>query len=311
MLIFLAKRLTAMVAVLFIVSLLIFSLLALSPGSIVATLIGTRPATPELVAALEEQYRVNDPFPVQYWHWLTNAIQGDFGSSARTGEPVTTLIASRLPLTVQLAAYAFLLVVAVGVPLGMLAGMRRGRLVDRITSTVAIVAMSAPAFAVAILLIWVFGVWLEWLPVYGQGDGFIGRVYHLTLPAISLALAMTALLQRQTRAATMHVMDQDYVTFARSRGVGRPRILLRYALRNTALPIITSAGVILIVALSGAVLVERVFSLQGVGTLMIDSVNFNDIPVVQGLALFVALLIVLVNLTVDLFTLAIDPRTRK
>lgn len=311
MLIFLARRLTAMVGVLFIVSVLIFSLLALSPGSIVSTLIGTRPATPELIAALEAQYRVNDPFPVQYWHWLMNAVQGDFGHSVRTGEPVTSLIASRLPLTVQLAAYALLLVVSIGVPLGMLAGMRRGTLIDRATSTVAIIAMSAPAFAVAILLVWVFGVWLDLLPVYGAGTGFFGRIAHLTLPAISLALAMTALLQRQTRAATMHVMDQDYITFAKSRGVRQRRILARYALRNTALPIITSAGVILIVALSGTVLVERVFSIHGVGTLMIDSVNFNDIPTVQGLALFIAMLIVMVNLGVDVLTLAIDPRTRK
>lgn len=310
MLVFLAKRLTAMVGVLIIVSLLVFSLLALSPGSIVSTLIGTRPATPELVAALEEQYRVNDPFLVQYWHWLSGAVQGDFGNSVRTGEPVTAMVAARLPLTMQLATYALILVVAVGVPFGMLAGIRRGQLVDRVASTTAIVAMSAPAFAVAILLAWAFGVWLELLPVYGAGEGFVGRVRHLTLPAVSLALAMTALLLRQTRAATMHVMDQDYVTFARSRGVDRARILLRYALRNTALPIITAAGVIMIVALSGAVLVERVFAIQGVGTLMIDSVTNSDIPVVQGLALLVALLVVSVNLLVDLLTLAIDPRTR-
>nr|WP_306271088.1 ABC transporter permease [Ornithinimicrobium sp. HY1793] len=308
---FLGKRLVAMVGVLLVVSLLVFSLLALSPGSIVSTLIGTRPATPELVAALEAQYHVNDPFLVQYWHWLTNAVQGDFGNSVRTGQPVTTMMAARLPLTMQLAAYALALVLAVGVPLGMLAGMRRGRLIDRFASTTAIVAMSAPAFAVAILLVWIFGVWLEWFPVYGAGEGLLERVRHLTLPAVSLALAMTALLLRQTRAATMHVMDQDYVTFARARGVDRARILLRYALRNTALPIITAAGVILVVALSGTVLVERVFAIQGVGTLMIDSVNNSDIPVVQGLAILVALLVVIVNLFVDLLTLAIDPRTRK
>ncbi|USQ81277.1 ABC transporter permease [Ornithinimicrobium faecis] len=311
MLLFLGKRLVAMVGVLLVVSLLVFSLLALSPGSIVSTLIGTRPATPELVAALEAQYHVNDPFLVQYWHWLTNAVQGDFGNSVRTGQPVTTMMAARLPLTMQLAAYALALVLAVGVPLGMLAGMRRGRLIDRFASTTAIVAMSAPAFAVAILLVWIFGVWLEWFPVYGAGEGLLERVRHLTLPAVSLALAMTALLLRQTRAATMHVMDQDYVTFARARGVDRARILLRYALRNTALPIITAAGVILVVALSGTVLVERVFAIQGVGTLMIDSVNNSDIPVVQGLAILVALLVVIVNLFVDLLTLAIDPRTRK
>ncbi|MEU4233716.1 ABC transporter permease [Nonomuraea sp. NPDC026600] len=310
MLTFLLKRIASILGVLLLVSFLIFGLLALSPGSIVSTLIGTRPATPELVAALEERYRVNDPFLVQYWHWLTNMLQGDLGTSVRTGESVLTLISSRLPLTLQLAAYAIVLVVAAGIPLGMLAGMRRGRAADRITSTAAIVAMSAPAFAIAILLIWVFGVWLNWLPVYGPGEGFAERVRHLTLPAVSMAVAMSALLLRQTRAATMHVMDQDYVTFARARGVARGKVLTRYALRNTALPIITASGVVLIVALSGTVLVERVFALQGVGTLMVDSVNHNDIPVVQGLTLLVALLIVAVNQLVDLLTLVIDPRTR-
>ena len=311
MLIFLTKRLLAMIGTLLIVSVLIFSLLMLSPGSIVSTLVGTRPVTPELIAALEAQYHVNDPFPVQYWHWLTSAFQGDFGNSVRTGEPVSAMIADRLPLTLQLAAYALILVVAVGVTFGMLAGIRRGGVVDRVSSTVAIIAMSAPAFAVAILLIWVFGVWLGWLPVYGAGEGFFDRVLHLTLPAVSLALAMTALLMRQTRAATMHVMEQDYITFAKARGVARSRILVPYAMRNTALPIITATGAVLIVALSGTVLVERVFALQGVGTLMIESVNNNDVPVVQGLALFVALLIIIVNLLVDLLGLAIDPRTRR
>lgn len=310
MLVFLAKRLVAMGATLLVVSVLIFSLLALSPGSIVSTLIGSRPATPELIAALEAQYRVDESYVVQYWHWLTNALKGDFGNSVRTGESVTSMIADRLPLTMQLAVYALVLVVAVGIPLGMVAGIRRGGAVDRTVSTAAIVAMSAPAFAVAILLIWVFGIWLEWFPVYGSGDGFLGRVWHLTLPAVSLALAMTAVLLRQTRAATMHVMEQDYVTFADARGVSRLRILLPYALRNTALPIITSTGVVLIVALSGTVLVERVFALQGVGTLMIDSVNNSDIPVVQGLAMFVAMLVVIINLVVDLIGLAVDPRTR-
>jgi len=311
MLIFLTKRLGAMLVVLLIASLLVFALLALSPGSIAATLIGSRPATPELVAALEAKYHVNDPFFVQYLHWLTNALQGDFGSSVRTGEPVTTLIASRVPLTLQLSGFAFVLVIAVGVPMGMLAGVRRGARIDRTISILGIVAMSAPAFAVAILLIWVFGVTWELLPVYGAGDGFLDRIRHLTLPAIALALGLTALLLRQTRAATMHVMDQDFVTFARSRGVTRSRILIGYGLRNTALPIVTTAGVVVIATLSGTVLVEQVFTLPGVGMLMIDSVNNNDIPVVQCLALFLAVLIVLINLVVDLIVLVVDPRTRK
>lgn len=307
---FLAKRLVAMVAVLVTVSLLVFSLLALSPGSILATLIGTRPTTPELIRSIEERYHLNEPFLIQYWRWLTSAFQGDFGRSVQTGQEVTTVLADRMPVTLQLGAFALVLVLAIGVPAGMVAGIRRGRLLDRGISTLTIIGMSAPPFAVGILLVYVFGVALGVLPVYGAGRGLAERIEHLTLPAVALAAALTALIVRQTRAATLEVMEQDYVTFARARGLSRYRILVPYALRNTAPPILTAAGLLLIAAVSGTVLVETVFSLHGVGSLMVEAVGAKDVPVVQGLTLFLALFVVLVNLLVDLLLLVIDPRTR-
>ncbi|PXY33701.1 ABC transporter permease [Prauserella coralliicola] len=307
---FLAKRLIAVGALLLVVSLLVFSLLALSPGSIVATLVGTRPTTPELIASIEAEYHVNDPFLAQYWHWLAGAVHGDFGRSIQSGQPVTAMIADRLPVTLGLAGYALLLVVAIGIPAGMAAGMRRGRAFDRAVSTAAVVGMSAPPFAVGILLAYVFGVTLDLFPVYGAGEGIAERIQHLTLPAFALATILLALIIRQTRAATLDVMEQDYITFARARGLSRPRILVSYALRNTALPIVTVAGLLLIVAVSGAVLVETVFSLQGIGLLMIDSITGKDIPVVQGVAFIIAIFVTAVNLVVDLLSLVINPRTR-
>lgn len=308
--VFVAKRLVAMVAVLVAVSLLVFSLLALSPGSILGTLIGTRPTTPELIRSIEERYHLDEPFLVQYWRWLTSALQGDFGRSIQSGQEVTSVVADRLPVTLQLGAFALVLILAIGVPAGMAAGMRRGRPFDRGISTLTIIGMSAPSFAVGILLVYVFGVALGVLPVYGAGRGFAERIEHLTLPAIALATTLTALIVRQTRAATLEVMEQDYVTFARARGLSRFRILVPYALRNTAPPILTAAGMLLIVAVSGTVLVETVFSLHGTGSLMVEAVGAKDIPVVQGLTLFIALFVVLVNLLVDLLLLVIDPRTR-
>lgn len=309
--VFLGKRLIAMVVVLAAVSLLVFSLLALSPGSILATLMGTRPTTPQLIHAIQERYHLNDPFLVQYWHWLSSAVHGDFGRSIRTGETVTSVVADRLPVTLGLGAFALVLVLVIGIPAGMAAGMRAGRPFDRGVSTLTILGMSAPSFAVGILLVYVFGVAFGVLPVYGAGQGFADRIVHLTLPAIALAAALTALIVRQTRAATLQVMEQDYVTFARARGLSSYRILVPYALRNTALPIVTAAGLLLIGAVSGTVLIETVFSLHGVGELMVQSVEAKDIPVVQGLTLFIALFVVLVNLLVDLLSLVIDPRTRQ
>lgn len=308
---FVLKRLGAMAAVLLIVSFLVFSLLALSPGSLVATLLGTQPATPAAVAAIKAEYHLNDPFIVQYGRWLAAAVQGNFGRSTQSGEPVTSLIASRLPVTLELALYALVLVVAVGIPAGMAAGIRRGRLLDRGVSALTVVGMSAPVFAVGIVLIYVFGVRLGWFPVYGAGGGqFAVRLSHLTLPAVSLAAALAAVVMRQTRASMAGIMQQDYITFARARGLSRSRVMLAYALRNAAPTVATAAGLLLITAISAAVLVETVFSIPGAGSLMIQSINAKDVPVVQGLAMCVAVLVVLANLLVDVTLLIIDPRLR-
>ncbi|WP_026197518.1 ABC transporter permease [Sciscionella marina] len=308
---FLLRRLGGMVVLLLVLSLLVFGLLALSPVSELTTLLGTQPSTPEAVQAITAEYHLNDPFLVQYWHWLVDALHGNFGQSIQSGEPVGSVIVSHLPVTLELALYAGLLVLVLGVPVGMAAGIRRGRVFDRGVSGLTIVGMSAPGFSLGILLIYVFGVALNWFPVFGPGgDQAADRVAHLTLPSIALAAGLIALIVRQTRAATMHVMEQDYVTFARARGISRPRIMVSYALRNTGLPIVTAAGLQLIVAISGTVLVESVFSIPGAGQLMVQSIQSADIPVVQGLSFFVALLVMVVNLIVDVAVLIIDPRTR-
>jgi len=307
---FLAKRLLAAAVMLVVVSFLVFTLLAISPGSIETTLLGLRPATPETVAAVRAEHHLDQPFLAQYWYWVSDAAQLDLGRSATSGQTVTELLRERLPLSVELAGYALLLVLLVGIPLGLLAGIRHGGAVDRAVTAFTVLGMSAPAFAVGLLLLYVFGVELEWFPVFGPGEGWIERVHHLTLPAIALAIGLAALVVRQTRAAAFDVMQQDYVTFARARGLGRGRILSAYALRNIALPIVTSAGLVLIIALSGAVLVETVFALPGMGSLVVESVATKDLPVVQGLSLFAAVYVIGVNIVIDLAAMIIDPRTR-
>lgn len=310
MLLFLTRRLLVAALLLVVVSVLVFTLLTISPGSVETTLLGGRPATPETIEAIRTEYHLNQPFLEQYWYWARDAAQLDLGRSITSGDTVTHLLSERLPVSLGLAAYTLLLVVLVGIPLGLLAGMRQGTLLDRGVTTLTVLGMSAPAFAVGLLLLYVFGVELSWFPVFGAGEGFADRVHHLTLPAVALALALGALIVRQTRAAALDVMNEDYVTFARARGLGRSRILTAYALRNVSLPIVTSAGFILILALSGAVLVETVFSLPGVGSLIVESVTNKDVPVVQGVSLMLAFYVIVINVLIDLSVMVIDPRTR-
>jgi peptide/nickel transport system permease protein len=309
-LVYVVKRLLVAFGLLIVVSFLVFSLLAMSPGSMETTLLGVRPATPETVEAIRDEYHLDEPFLAQYWYWARDAARLDLGRSITSGDTVTHVVQERLPISLALAGYTLLLVLVVGVPLGLLAGIRHGTRLDRAVTTLTVVGMSAPAFAVGLLLLYIFGVELGWFPVFGAGDGFVDRVHHLTLPALALALALGALVVRQTRAAALDVMHEDYVTFARARGLSRSRLLGAYALRNVSLPIVTSAGFILILALSGAVLVESVFSLPGVGSLMVESVTTKDVPVVQGVALMLAFYVIVINVVIDVSVMVIDPRTR-
>jgi peptide/nickel transport system permease protein len=309
-LLYVAKRFFVAFALLIVVSFLVFALLAMSPGSVETTLLGVRPATPETLEAIRSEHHLNEPFLAQYWYWARDAAQLDLGRSITSGDTVTHLVQERLPVSLALAGYTLLLVLVVGVPLGLLAGIRHGTRLDRTVTTLTVVGMSAPAFAVGLLLLYLFGVELGWFPVFGAGDGFVDRVHHLTLPAIALALALGALVVRQTRAAALDVMHEDYVTFGRARGLSWSRLLGAYALRNVSLPIVTSAGFILILALSGAVLVETVFSLPGIGSLIVESVTTKDVPVVQGVALMLAFYVIVINVLIDLSVMVIDPRTR-
>ncbi|MFJ9895366.1 ABC transporter permease [Streptomyces sp. NPDC091280] len=310
---FVLRRLCGGLFLLLPLSFLVFALLTASPGSPIQTLLGTWPASPALMRQLRAQYRLDDPFALQYLHWLADAVHLDFGRSisVQSGAPVADMIYGRTALTAELAVYCLLLVLSLGVPLGVAAGIRHGRTTDRSISLLATVGFGAPVYALSIVLLYLFGVALGWFPVYGAGEnGFADRVAHLTLPAVALATVLSAVVIRQTRAATLTVMRQDYVTFARLRGLSPARVLIRYVLRNCALPVITSAGMLLIAPLSAGVFIEQVFSLPGAGSLLLSAVTSEDIPVVQGIVLLLGAMVVLVNLLVDLLGFLLDPRVR-
>ena len=307
MLRYILRRLAGAAVVFTLLSFLVFSLLYLVPGDPVKILVGTRRLTPEVRQAVTARYGLDEPLVVRYWHWLTRAVTGDFGDSVRSATPVTDVLASRVSLTAWLTIGAFILAVAVGIPLGIAAARRRGSWVDRTIVGWSVVGVSAPGFALGLVLLYVFGLMLGWFPVFGEGSGLADTLWHLALPSIALATGIGAMLVRITRAAVGAELSQDYVTFARSRGVPHRRITAMYV-RGAALPIITSAGLILGTLFGSTVLVEEAFSLPGLGQLLADSITYKDVPVVQAIALLVAFVIIGVTLIVDVAAFAVDPR---
>ena len=306
--VFLVRRILALVVLLVLISFLVFGLLYLAPGNAIQVLLGTHPASPASIAALKAKYHLNDSFIVQYLLWLKGAVHLNLGVSIQTGQTVTSLIGSRIGLTIFLGIYAFLLSVVLGVPAGVVAAMRNRSVADRAIVGVSLLGVSVPAFVSGIFLLYLLAIDAGWFPVYGPGTGFVDRLWHLTLPAFALAFGVMALILKLTRAAMITVLEQDYIAFAQARGVGPVRVITRYALRNALGPIITAGGLILGVVLTGAVLVEQVFALPGIGSLLITSVEAKDVPVVQGFTLLAAAILIAANFLIDLCYLFIDPR---
>ena len=307
---FAAKRALGLGAVLLVISFGTFGLLSIAPGDTAQLLLGTREQSPETIRSVRHEYHLDRPFLTQYGIWLGHAVRLDFGRSIRTQEPVLGSISGRLGLSLFLGIYATIISVVVGVPLGILAAVKRRRPVDRAVVALGVVGVSTPAFTSGVAFLYLFAVLLGWFPVFGAGTGFTDRLYHLTLPALALALTVLALVVKLTRAAMIGALEQDYVVFARARGVSRRAVLTTYALRNALVPVVTAAGAVLGVLIAGAVLVEVAFTLPGIGSLLVESVEAKDIPMVQGLTVVIALVIVAVNLLTDLVYFAVDPRIR-
>ncbi|MGW0856846.1 ABC transporter permease [Streptomyces sp. NPDC002690] len=307
---FVLRRVAGTAVLLLVLSAAVFALLQASPGDPAQTLLGPRSATPEALAAVRGRYHLDSPVAVQYWYWLGDAVRLDLGTSIRTGESVSSAIGGRLALTGQLVGLGLLVALLLGVPLGVLAGLRNRRTTDRAVQSLGVVALSTPAFASGLLMIYVFSLMLGWFPAYGPGEGGADRVTHLVLPAAALGLAVTAVLLKLTRTAVVRELDREHVVFARARGVRERDILLHYVLRGTLVPVLTGVSLVTAYLLAGTVMVEQVFALPGLGSLLVDSVTFRDVPVVQAEALLLAALVCLVNLLTDLAAPVLDPRLR-
>jgi peptide/nickel transport system permease protein len=301
---FLARRLVLTVPVLLGVATLVFALIHLIPGDPAQAMLGEA-AAEEDVAALRMRLGLDRPLLEQYGTFLSGAVGGDLGTSLRTGEPVVDAIADRLPATLELAIAAMLVALGVAIPLGILAAVRQGTLVDHGATVLALAGVSIPNFWLGPLLAIVFAVELGWLPVSGRGT-----LAHLVLPAVTLGTALAAILARMTRAALIEELQKPYVQAARARGASRTRAVLRHALPNSLIPVVTLIGLQCGAVLSGAVITETIFAWPGIGRLLVQSIGFRDYPMVQGCVLLIAVIYVGVNLVIDLLYGLLDPRIR-
>jgi len=302
------RRLLILIPLAFIVTVAAFGMTHAAPGGPVAALLQDHPTSPEVIASIKAKYRLDDPVPVQYWTWISGVAHGDFGRSIMTNDSVLHEIARRLDVTLPLNLAGIAIAVLLGIPLGVLAALYRGRALDRLLVTVSVVFMCTPAFALALFALYFFGFKAGWFPLYGPGSWVLDRVHHLALPAIVLGLHGMGFEMRLTRAAMLEQFEQDYIAFARARGLGSMHVNVRYALRNALIPVVTAAGLLLTGLLTGSVLVETVFSLPGLGTLLVNSVINGDFPMIQGLLLVIAVWIILINIVVDILYAFIDPR---
>ncbi len=310
MLAYTIRRLLLTIPVMFVVATAVFLLLHLTPGDPVGVILGSD-ATEEQKTNLRHQLGLDQPWYTQLVHWYGNAARGDLGTSIFLNKPVGRAIIDRIQPTLMLTLCASIVAIGVGLPIGVIAARRRGTWLDLGSMLTAMVGVSMPTFLLGLNLIFLFAVTLNWLPVAGYrplSDGLWPALRYLILPAITLGAAQGALLARMTRSMMLDVLNQDYVRTARAKGLREGNVVLRHALRNALIPLITVIGLTFAVLMGGAVVTEQVFNIPGVGRLLIQAVTRRDYPLVQGVVLFIAMVYVLINLLVDLLYAVLDPR---
>jgi peptide/nickel transport system permease protein len=312
MIAYVLRRLGATVIVMAMVALFVFSLLFLTPGDPAAVIAGDI-ATPADIERIREKLGLNEPFLVQFGQWAGRLLQGDLGTSIFTNLPVTQLIGQRVGPTASLSLITLVLAVGLAVPLGVIAAARAGRWADRLVMGFSVLAFSVPVFVLAYLLIGLVSIRLEWLPVQGYrplAQGFWPWLSHLILPSVALGTVYMALIARITRAAMLEVLSHDYIRTAHAKGLAPRTVLVRHALKNAGIPIVTVIGIGLTLLIGGAIVTETVFAIPGIGRLTVDAILRRDYPIIQGVILLFSGLYVLINLAVDLSYRLFDPRIR-
>ena len=310
---YIAKRILATIPVMGVVALFVFLMLRLAPGDPAAVIAGDY-ATAEDVARIREQLGLNEPIILQFVHWVGQLLHGNLGISIFTNLPVTTLISQRLEPTVSLTLTTIVFTIVVAVPLGTIAAWKAGSLIDRFVMLFSVAGFSVPVFVLGYILIYVIAIQFHWLPVQGYksliSDGVWPFLRHMILPTITLSVIFIALIARMTRASVMEVLQEDYVRTARAKGQTETKVLIRHALRNAAVPIVTVIGLGIALLIGGVVVTESVYNIPGLGRLVLDAVLKRDYPIIQGLILFFSFIYILINLLIDLSYTVFDPRIR-
>ncbi|ALV28475.1 peptide ABC transporter [Pannonibacter phragmitetus] len=310
--VYIAKRLLVAIPTLLIISIFVFSLQKLLPGDPVLVMAGEE-RDPAVLEMLREKYRLNDPLPVQYLTWLGGVMTGDLGVSLRTNQPVTELIAQKLPVTIQLAVMSMIFAFLIGVPMGILAAVKKNTAIDYIASIIALSGLSVPNFWLGIMLILLVSVNLGWLPASGFESIFVDPIRSLQtmiMPAFVLGTALAATLMRHTRSAMLGVLSQDYIRTARAKGLSPREVVLSHSFRNALLPVVTLSALLFGELLAGAVLTEQIFTIPGFGKLIVDAVFNRDYAVVQGVVMCTAVGFIAMNLVADVLYVLLNPRLR-
>jgi peptide/nickel transport system permease protein len=307
---FILRRLALAIPTLFLVSVMVFGLQKLLPGDPAMALAGEE-RQPEVIQYLREKYHFNDPIPVQYGYWIGAVLHGDFGTSVRTKLPIGTMIVERLPVTIELAVLSMIFALVIGLPAGILAALGRGTIVDYAASLLGLAGLSIPSFWLGIMLILLFSVTLGWLPSGGYVSPFeslAGNLEAMLMPSLVLGTATAAIIMRHTRSAMLQVMEQDYIRTARAKGLRSTVIVIRHALRNAMIPVVTMTTLQFAEMLAGAVLTEQVFGIPGFGKMIVDGVFSRDYAVVQAVVLCTAAGFLLMSLVADVAYRLLSPR---
>jgi peptide/nickel transport system permease protein len=307
---FLALRLVRLVVTMLVCSFIVYGALYLAPGGALAAITGGRVLSAADQAQIISQYHLNDPFIDRYLTWLGHAVTGDFGQSLVSREQVSALIAPRIATTALLVVYSSVMIVIIGVGLGLFAATRGGRADQLVVASMSAFA-AVPSFVAAALLLALFSVQIRAFPSFGSGTGFAGQLYHLTLPAAALAIAAIGYIGRVTRSAVLEEQGRDHVQTAVSRGLAHREVVRSHVLRNALVPITTTAGITIASLIAGSVVIEQVFALNGLGSLLLTSINEKDFAVVQGVSLILVAGFVIINTLVDMIYPVLDPRIRR
>jgi len=306
---YICKRLLQMIPVLLGVALIVFTLMYITPSNPANMILGDS-ATPEQVAALEEELGLNDTLLVRYFNYMKDLLRGDMGVSYRNSISVWDQVIDRFPNTVVLAIAGILVALLIGIPLGILSAKKQNTVIDNISMVLSLIGVSMPNFWFGLLVVMLFSLKLGWLPSQGMGEGFVPLLLSLILPALTLGTGSAGTIARMTRSSMLEVIRQDYISTARAKGVDERTVTYQHMLRNALIPIITAVGLQFGSLLGGAMLTETVFSWPGLGRLMVENIKSKDIPMVLGCVVFLATMFTIVNLVVDIIYAFVDPRIK-